>query len=389
MSLIQKLEAKSKNESTIVLTVKLDNNQKISLEVVFSRSSVLNIETIVAYINDLVASILVGQNPQHHKEIDKTIFDIVQIHKLPEQLSNISFMVSALFFKCSSVQNKVPLAQYIKSLYSPNSRTGFKKVSIAYCMIQNLSHNSYRDISIIPARFKTEIEEKKMISTIAASLENKLDSSNNHDGEPLLIDIKSIALILDILEQSISETSYKLNSDIYSAINFNASSWLESSNKYKFTDSISELTPLELTSYYINLQREYPQLIIESPFALNHLNEWKALNQQIEDSSMLSISPESSRNNNLLESAIAQNCASSISINFSQTPTVSDLLEQATRASQSNWKIILYNNTNMEIEDLDVDIASAIAADFIKIPYSSSQNIVNKLNKIYKHNREI
>jgi enolase len=384
---IKNILAKDLGSHRVLLSVGLDNGLSISEEISVDSNSSHNIQNTIHFVNNIVSPILIGLKPFYHKELDKMIGDLNHIHNQNNHEINVSLLLSMLLHKCGAISSEKSLIEYVNSIYQSDLPETERKPSIAYILATSDKGEEsvdFKEFYLIPARYKTLKEGKTIISTIAATLAKENDTTESD----IELNFNTNADVFQFFEEAIQRTHYKLNHDVYMGFNASSLDWYGSDGKYSLKDMVAPLSSEELTKYYLDLEKEYPQLIIESPFANTSWNDWTNLNNGIGDSALLSIPVNMLSDINELKKAVNSNCASAITIDFKYISTITTLYECAAAVLKSNWKIIIQNNSGINMGNFDIECALGIGTDFIKLPYSNNENIDSVINLISEYNEE-
>ncbi|HQU09231.1 MAG TPA: phosphopyruvate hydratase, partial [Opitutales bacterium] len=196
---------------------------------------------------------------------------------------------------------------------------------------------------------------------------------------------------LDVIVKAIKEAGYKLEKDLYIALDVAASEFYDAkSKKYIFKKSSGEkFKATELVEFYKRLQAKYPILSIEDGCDQNDWAGWKALTQAMGANTQLVGDDIFVTNTSFVRRGINEGVANAVLIKPNQIGTLTETLDTIELAKAHSYRVILSHRSG-ETEDTTIaDLAVATNAGQIKTGSLCRSERVAKYNQLLRIEEEL
>jgi len=143
----------------------------------------------------------------------------------------------------------------------------------------------------------------------------------------------------------------------------------------------------ELSSFYCELVKAYPIILLEDPFAEDDWEGWQKLisNFQFLISKPLVIGDDLTVTNpKRIKEAQEKKACNGLLLKINQIGTVSEAIEAAKLARSFEWKVMVSHRSGETNDDFIADLAVGIGADFIKSGAPARGERVAKYNRLLK-----
>ena len=196
---------------------------------------------------------------------------------------------------------------------------------------------------------------------------------------------------LDLLQESVNNSSYKLGEEILFGLDVAADGFYNTQER-KYIIKGKKNTTNDMINLYKEWVNKYPLAIIEDGLAQDSWLQWKELKKIL-----LGINPEFlivgdnlfTTSITLLKRGILNNSANTISIKANQVGTLSETIKCINFARRAGYKIIISHRSGETNDDFIADLAVAVNADFIKAGAPNRGERVAKYNRLMEIEEEL
>ncbi len=345
------------------------------------------VERAVENVNRTIRNEILGEDVRHQREIDQKMLELDGTPNKARLGANAILGVSLAVARAAADTLNLPLYQYIGgsntySLPVPtlNVLNGGKhagnKLSIQEFMIQPHGARNFREALQMAA---------ETYHTLGKILEERYGKGATNVGYEggYAPPIQKTTDALDAVTTAIEEAGY--TDEVKIGLDSAASEFY---NGRTYEIDGEELTPEELTDYYIELVKEYKILSLEDPFHEDAFENFKELTEKLPGTIIIG-DDIFVTNTSLLSKGIEMGAANALLLKVNQIGSLSEAMDAARMAQRNKYKVIV-SHRSAETEDTTIaDISVALNAEMIKTgaPARSERNA--KYNQLLRIEEEL
>jgi len=369
----------------------------------------LGVLEAVKNVNTKIQKAIVGKNVFEQMMIDETMMELDGTENKSNLGANAILGVSLAVCKAAAKAKEMPLFEYIHKI----SKTGEKpKIPIPMFNVLNGGKHSdsglsIQEFKIIPTGIKKFSEQLRAGSEIFHTLKKILETAHQSSGvgdeggfSPKL---ESNTQALEIINQAITQSDYKLGTQINLGIDAAASSFYDEEEKrYTLKPEGAHLERERLIAMYREWIDKYNVVSIEDGLMEDDWQGWAIMTEKIAKKPILGGIAKSILNQNLLigddllvtnvkrlQRAIKEKACNAVLIKVNQIGTLSETLECIHLAKKNKMKVMISHRSGETTDDFIADLAVGTAAEFIKSGSLSRGERLCKYNRLMKIEEEI
>lgn len=349
----------------------------------------------VKKINKILDKKLKNKDPTKQKEIDNFLINLDGTQNKSKLGVNAIYPISIAVCKAGATAKKIPLYQYIKTIYNSQSNV-FVFPKPCFNIINGGAHAGndldFQEFMICPK--EKNFSENLRIATeiyyiLKENITKKYGKLATHLGDeggfapPIKFPEEAIELILKSTQKLNYEKRISIILDV-------AASQFFKEKKYKTKFGI--FSGEKLAYYYLKLIKNYPIEAIEDPFAQDDFESWQGFISTLphQTSNLIVIGDDLLVTNpKKIKLAKEKNLCNGAIIKINQIGTLTEAIEAAKLAKSFGWKIIVSHRSGETNDDFISDFAIGISADFIKAGAPARGERVAKYNRLLRIEDEI
>jgi len=349
------------------------------------------VKKAVSSINEKIFSALKNKNAKDQSDIDNIMIDLDGTSNKSKLGANSILSVSLAVAKAAAASKGMPLYEHIAEI---NNTPGIFSMPLPMINIINGGKHANNNIDIQefmiqPISAKTVKEAIRIgceiFHTLGNLLKEKGMSTAVGDEGGYAPNLKSNEEALDIIQDAIHRTKYKLGKDIRLAIDCAASELYDkNTKKYQLKGENTHFSSEEFTHYLEKLCKKYPIVSIEDgqdesdwPGFLYQTNILGHKIQLVGDDLFVT-------NTNILKKGIEQGIANSILIKLNQIGTLTETIQAIKMAKEADYSVIISHRSG-ETEDASIaDLSVGISAGQIKTGSMSRSDRIAKYNQLIR-----
>lgn len=344
----------------------------------------------VANVNQILGPALVGLDPSDQEGIDKRLIDMDRTENKKQLGANAILAVSNVVAKAGAIANGVALYRWIATLAQ---KKGFSvKLSVPtplFVMIEGGLHGAgnldFQEFLIIPATSKKFFQGLQMGVEIYLTLgENLARRGAIHSvGEEggYAPNLFTNADALEVLVETVKQTSYALGRDIFLGLDVAASIFYKN-GAYNIRDKSAPLDETGMLDYYRSLNENYHLAILEDPLHEDSWEGWKTITEALGSQSLIVGDDLLVTNPKIVEKAIKEKSCNAILVKPNQIGTISETLQVIKMAKEANWKIICSHRGGETNDWFIADFAVGIGAEYVKFGAPCRGERLAKYNRL-------
>jgi enolase len=186
---------------------------------------------------------------------------------------------------------------------------------------------------------------------------------------------------LEILVESIKQSSYVLGTDVFLGLDVAADSFYKD-GKYLIKDKSSPMDETSMIEYYKELNFNYHLEVLEDPLFEDGWSGWNKLLGLLGDQVTVVGDDLLVTNPKRIDKAIAEKACNAILIKPNQIGTVTETLNVVKKARDAKWKVIVSHRSGETNDSFIADFSVGVSADFVKFGAPSRGERVAKYNRL-------
>lgn len=348
------------------------------------------VQKAVNNVNTILGPAILNMEVNDQLAIDKKLISTDGTKNKAKYGANAILAISMACAKASAMSMSLPLYKYInqlsKSFGMPHN---IKVPTPLFNMINGGLHGAgnldFQEFHVIPASSKNFSDGLRMgveiYLTIGSNLKRRgAIHSVGHEGgyAPNLF---TNADALEILVESIKETTYQLGIDVFLGLDVAASVFYKNGT-YTIRDKASALKDVDLMEYYKNINSLYHLALLEDMFHEEAWESWKKIYNELQGQVMIVGDDLLATNPERVQKAIKEKACDAILVKPNQIGTVTETLNVIKLARSANWKIIVSHRSGETNDWFIADFATGIGSDYVKFGAPSRGERVAKYNRL-------
>lgn len=339
----------------------------------------------VKNINEIIAPVLIGKNPENQKEIDDAMINLDGTENKSRLGANAILGVSIAAVKAAALNAGKPVFEYLK-------KENETRIPLPFLNILNGGKHADTDVDfqefmICPAGAPSFKEAFRYAVETYHSLKSVLKSKGHFtsvgDEGGFAPELSSNEEALELIITGIEKAGFKSGRDIFIALDPAASEFYEN-EKYILKADKKKLSSQEMIDYYKKLVAAYPIVSIEDALSENDWDGWKILTKELSSKIQLVGDDLFVTNKKILAEGINKGVANAILIKLNQIGTVTETLETVELAKNNGYSCMFSHRSGETEDSFLADIAVASGCGQIKTGAPARSERVAKYNRLLK-----
>ncbi|MDQ1237580.1 MAG: phosphopyruvate hydratase [Wigglesworthia glossinidia] len=350
----------------------------------------------VAIINKKISKSLVKKNAEEQKNIDDIMINLDGTDNKSKLGANSILAVSLANAKAVSKIRKIPLYKYISELNEVP-----EIFSMPLPMINVINGGKHTNNNIDIQEFMIQPVSAKNIKhaiQMGAEVFHNLGKILHEQGMSTSIgdeggyspNLQSNIVALNLIQEAIEKSGFRIGIDITLAIDCAASEFFEKSYQSYYLKSEKQMfSSYEFIKYLTDLTNKYPILSIEDGLHENDLSGFKILTNSLGKKIQIVGDDLFVTNSKLLDYGIKNGIANSILIKPNQIGSLTETLKVIKIAKQAGYSTIISHRSG-ETEDVTIaDLSVGTASGQIKTGSMSRSDRIAKYNRLIRIEEEL
>ncbi len=343
----------------------------------------------VGNVNQILGPAVVGMDPSQQEAIDKKLIELDGTENKSKLGANSILAISEVVAKAAAIASKQSLYKYIRTLSAAKQIPVKPRIPTPlFNMINGGLHGAgnldFQEFFVIPAFSKIFSVGIEMGVEIYLMLgENLARRGAIHsvgDEGGYAPNLFTNADALEILVETIRQTSYVLGADVFLGLDVAANS-IYKNGKYSIRDKSSPLDEVSLIEYYKELNSTYRLEVLEDPLQEDAWAGWARLSTSLDEQVSIVGDDLLVTSVKRIEKAIAEKACNTVLIKPNQVGTVSETLDVIKKARDANWKVIVSHRSGETNDTFLADFAVGVGADYVKFGAPARGERVAKYNR--------
>lgn len=351
----------------------------------------------VGNVNDILGPAVWGYDVSDQERIDKKLIETDGTKNKSKYGANSALSVSVAAAKAAALSSKQPLYIWLNTLAK---RVGIKEeVHIPtpiFNMINGGLHGAgnldFQEFHVIPASSKTYSESLRaaveIYITLGKDLERRGAIHSIGDEGGYAPNLFTNADAIEVLYESIKQTSYQVGRDVFFGLDVAASQFFKN-GEYTIRDKSEPLNDDGLMEYYKYLNSQYHLAELEDPFHEDAWESWRKLNETFHDQMTIVGDDLLVTNPERVQKAIDEKSCNAILVKPNQVGTLSETLSVIKMSRDANWKVIVSHRSGETNDWFIADFAVGVGSDFTKFGAPARGERVVKYNRLLSIEAEL
>lgn len=342
-------------------------------------------------VNKLIANKVIGLDVTHQGDIDKLMLTMDGTDFKTNLGANAILAVSLAVARAASDELRVPLYQYLASLYGPEAKVlPAPMMNVINGGAHADSSVDFQEFMIMPLGAPSLKEAVRWGAEVFHALKKVLKGKKHitavGDEGGFAPNLKSNQEALDVIMEAIQVAGYVPGKDIYLAMDVAASEFYNEETKvYELKKSgEGKKTTAEMIAWYEALIAKYPIVSIEDGLSEKDWDGWQALTAKLGSKVQLVGDDLFVTNPKILQEGINRKIANSILIKVNQIGTLSETLEAMKLAAANGYTAVISHRSGESEDTTIADLAVATNAGQIKTGSMSRTDRVAKYNQLLR-----
>jgi len=357
----------------------------------------LGVLSAVSNVNDKIAKAIIGMEASGQEAIDKRMLELDGTENKTSLGANAILGVSLAACRSASIEEKMPLYQYIAKTYKLPAKK-FKLPIPMFNVINGGQHSdsglSIQEYKVVPNGVKTFKEQLRAGSEIFYELKKMLSSEGYSvgvgDEGGFAPKLESNAQAMDIINQAIEKAGYKKGTEVNVGIDAAANSFFdEKENRYVFKPENSTLTREMLINIYNEWITKYSEISVEDGLNENDWEGWRIMNEKLGNRIIIIGDDLLVTNVKRLKKAIVEKACNAVLIKVNQIGTLTETIDCMKLAKKNKMKTVVSHRSGETTDDFISDLAVGAGADYMKSGSLSRGEQMCKYNRLLRIEEEI
>ncbi len=357
----------------------------------------LGVLQAVENVNKILNAAVVGMDPTDQSGIDMKMIALDGTENKSRLGGNALLSVSMVVAKVAAVVQQISLYNWINTLARAKEILVTPKIPTpVFNMINGGKHGAgnldFQEFQVVPASNKTYTQGLQAGVEIYAQIGDFLTRkgaihSVGFEGgyAPNLF---TNADALEVLVESIRETSYSLGRDVLLGLDVAANEFFNNS-EYTIRDKTSPLNEFRMMEFYKEINDRYKLALLEDPFNEDSWESWKQITAAFSDQLVIVGDDLLVTNPKRLDRAIKEKSCNAILVKPNQIGTVTQTLDVVKMAKDAGWKINVSHRSGETNDWFIADFAVGVASDYVKFGAPARGERVAKYNRLLSINTEL
>jgi enolase len=344
----------------------------------------------VGHVNTEIAAALTGMDASLQSAIDEKLITLDGTENKGRLGANAILAVSLAVAKAAALEKQIPLFQYFASLSSDS-----RPLTLPLPMVNIINGGQHaagstdiQEFMIMPVGAKSFSEGIRMCSEIFHALGKVLAKEGygttvGDEGGYAPAVRNGNREALGLIAKAVEQSGYTLGTDVVFALDVAASELFEN-GKYHLAREGKTFSSSEMSSWLLDLAKEFPIVSIEDGLAEDDWEGWIAMTKQAPAGLQLVGDDLFVTNVKFLERGIHEHAANAILVKLNQIGTLTETIKAVSMAQQAGWNAIISHRSG-ETEDTTIaDLAVGLGSGQIKTGSLSRTDRIAKYNQLLR-----
>ncbi len=359
-----------------------------------SRMGGKGVKKVVTTINDVIAPLLIGQDPIRQTATDQMLYNLDGTPNKSKLGANAILGVSMAVCKAGAASVGMPIYKYLKEKYAitPNLRIPSPIFNLINGGAHGAGNLDFQEFHVIPTSNKSFSDSLQLGVEFFMALEQVLISKNAiHSvgveggfAPNLFTNLDALELLLEAMKR----TPYLFGQDLFFGLDV-AADYFFKNGKYTIRDRQEPFSSKDLLDYYKELNSKYHIFSIEDPFQADDWQAWSAITAELSDRVVIVADDLVTTNKERLQKAVAEKACTSVMVKPNQIGTISETVEVVKIAKDAKMQVVASHRSGETNDDFIADFAVGLGCDYVKFGAPIRGERVAKYNRLLEIETEL
>jgi len=351
----------------------------------------------VTNVNDILGPAVWGYDVEDQQKIDQRLVEIDGTENKSKYGANAALSVSVSSCKAAALAKKQPLYRHINELAKYSGLNSEIVIPTPlFNMINGGLHGAgnldFQEFHVIPATSKNFSDSLRcgveIYMTLGKDLERRGAIHSVGDEGGYAPNLFTNADALEVLYESIKQTSYQIGRDVFLGLDVAATVFYKN-GEYIIRDKSNPLKDDALMEYYKYINGQYHLALIEDAFYEDAWDSWKMLHESFGEQLIVVGDDFLATNLERVKKAIEVHACNGILIKPNQAGTVTQTLQVIKLSREAGWKVITSHRSGETNDWFIADFAVGVGSDYVKFGAPARGERVVKYNRLLSIEAEL
>ena len=348
----------------------------------------MGVQKAVDNVNQIIAPVLCGKNPQEQQEIDDLLIKLDGTADKSKLGANALLGVSTAVLKAGAAAENVPLWQWIAELAKTKPVLPFPCLLYIEGGLHGRGDLDTQEFMVVveDGSFQEQLRlGTETYHTLRQILNNKFGKFATNVGLEggFTPPVQETSDALDLIMEAIKKTGRKKAKIILDV----AASTFFKNSQYYFEGEIFDQK--NLSDFYINLCQNYPIVAFEDPFAQDDWPGFQGITQNLGQNINIIGDDILVTNIKRIEEAQKKGACNALILKPNQAGTISETFKAAKLALNHNWEIFVKHRSGETCDTFLADLAVGLGAGWLMAGAPNRGERVVKYNRVLRIEQEM
>ncbi len=341
-------------------------------------------------VNQVINNLVVGMDPMDQDGVDQKMIVADGTENKSKLGANSILAVSSAVVKAGAAAANMSLYNWISQICAKKGITVNKRIPTPlFNMINGGLHGAgnldFQEFFVIPSSAKSFTQGIQMgvevYLTLGQNLGRRGAIHSVGDEGGYAPNLFTNADALEILVETINQSSYGMGKDLFLGLDVAANSFYKDGN-YSIRDKSAPMDEATMIEYYKELNATYKLAVLEDPLFEDAWGGWKKLNEVLGADMAIVGDDLLVTNGKRVDKAIAEKACNSILVKPNQIGTVSETLDVIKKSRDAGWKVIVSHRSGETNDSFIADFSVGVGAEYVKFGAPARGERVAKYNRL-------
>jgi enolase len=355
------------------------------------RDSDSHVSKAIKNVNEIIAPLIIGKNPEKQKEIDELMIKLDGTNNKSKLGANAILGVSMAVCRAGAASKNRPLYKHIAEL------SGNKKLVLPLPFFNIINGGRHaknnlaiQEFMIVPfsKNFKEALETgTEIYNDLIKIIVQRYNSFDTGDEGGFSPNLKNTEEAIELLNKAIKKKKVKIALDC-AASEFYKEGYYDLDIKNPNNIGKMRKTGVELIEFYEDLIKKYNLFSIEDPFNEDDLESYKKFTKEVGKKVQIVGDDLLVTNSNRIKQAIKNKACNALLLKMNQIGTITESINSYKLAKKAKWKVIVSHRSGETKDDFIADLAVGLGAGYIKSGAPFPIERMTKYNRLVEIARE-
>ncbi len=341
-------------------------------------------------VNEVLNQIVSGSDPTDQLGIDQKMIQADGTENKSKLGANSILAVSMAVCKAGAQAAGMGLYNWITTISQKRGITVTRRIPTpCFNLINGGLHGAgnldFQEFWVIPATSKSFSQGIQLGAEIYLALGQNLGRRGAihsvGDEGGYAPNLFTNADALEILVETINQSSYGMGRDVFLGLDVAANSFYKDGT-YSIRDKSAPMDEASIIEYYKELNSTYKLALLEDPLFEDSWSGWRSLTETLGAETPIIGDDLLVTNRKRIEKAISEKACNAILVKPNQIGTVIETIDVIKQSRDAGWKIIASHRSGETNDSFIADFAVGTGCDYVKFGAPARGERVSKYNRL-------